>query len=89
MTFQLEPADIQQLADRIAAALPAAQLPKLLSIPTVAEHLDCSPDHVNNLIARGHLETINIAEDPSGQKRALRVTAQSLAKLMDSRKVVG
>lgn len=87
MTFFLEPADIAAIAERIAAALPG-QLPKLLSIPSVAERLECSTDHINNLIALGQLEAINIATDLSKRKE-LRVTATSLSKLMDCRKVVG
>lgn len=87
MTFALDPSDIAAIAERIAAALPA-QLPQLLSIPTVAERLECSTDHINNLIALGELEAINIATDLSKRKE-LRVTVESLSKLMDTRKVVG
>lgn len=48
---------------------------RFLSVPHVAEVLDCSRGHVYDLIAKGYLKTVDIG---LGTRPKTRITAESL-----------
>lgn len=76
--------DVKALAAELAAAMPE-RLPKLLSLPQVAEVLACSSKHVQSLIAAGELVAIDISNGE--ERQALRVTSDSLREFAERRRV--
>lgn len=57
---------------------PLAKFPLHMRIDQVAAHLNCSCNHVRNLVEEGQLEAINIA--PNKPREHLRITRDSVAK---------
>lgn len=53
----------------------------LYSIPHAAEQLDCSRDHIYDLIAAGRLATVQLG---TGRSPKTRVTGDSLQRLLQT-----
>ena len=69
---------IDAIADRVIARLSG---PKVLSIKHAAGYLDCTEDHVRNLIARGELKAVDIGLGEV--KRMLRVSTEELDRYLE------
>lgn len=55
---------------------------QLLSMPRAAELLDCSPGHVYNLIAAGHLRAVEIKA--TGKRPKTRVRLEDLEAYIEA-----
>lgn len=69
---------VEAIADRVIKRLSG---PRVLSIKHAADYLDCTEDHVRNLIARGYLKAVDIGLGEV--KRMLRVSTEELDRYLE------
>ena len=58
--------------------------PRVLSVGHSAGYLDCTEDHVRNLIGRGELKAVDIGLGTV--KRMLRISTEELDRYLESRR---